>query len=306
MARGLIGEVWKILPTKWPMANALLLPGGHAGFTMNYPLGDALLAFMLGEINAHALVRQLDSQRENLPAPFYYSMLNLLGSHDRPRAINVLAGEKDLSPIRALRRATKLSGEAYALGKKRYVAAFRFLCALPGMPCIYYGDEAGVQGMDDPFNRATFPWGREDVELTREIHEILSERHHSHALKTGMVKFFAVQRRCGVRAARNPRDGRVLAKNIRTSGCCACSTGQRRPFPSTCFASHMSFTACPAATSACRLKVCAMKQTVIVINGAGGAGKDTLCAIAARHYPTTSVSAVDRIKEIARFGGWTA
>ena len=47
-----------------------------------------------------------------------------------------------------------------------------------------------------------------------------------------------------------------------------------------------------------------MKKTVIIINGAGGAGKDTLCAIAARHYAVTSVSAVDRIKEIARFGGW--
>ena len=44
-----------------------------------------------------------------------------------------------------------------------------------------------------------------------------------------------------------------------------------------------------------------MKKTVIIINGAGGAGKDTLCAIAARHYAVTSVSAVDRIKEIARF-----
>ena len=59
------------------------------------------------------------------------------------------------------------------------------------MPSLYYGDEAGMQGMDDPFNRAAFPWGREDTDLTRAIHEIFSERHHSHALKTGMVKFFA-------------------------------------------------------------------------------------------------------------------
>ena len=65
---------------------------------MNYPLRNALLSFMLGDIDAHALVRQLDSQRENLPAPFYYSMLNLLGSHDRPRVINVLAGEKEPFP----------------------------------------------------------------------------------------------------------------------------------------------------------------------------------------------------------------
>ena len=188
----LIGEVWEDPSNKvaYGETRSYCL-GDTLDSTMNYPLRNALLSFMLGDIDAHALVRQLDSQRENLPAPFYYSMLNLLGSHDRPRVINVFAGEKNLSPIRALRRATTLSDEAYALGKKRFIAVFRFLCALPGMPSLYYGDEAGMQGMDDPFNRAAFPWGREDTDLTRAIHEIFSERHHSHALKTGMVKFFA-------------------------------------------------------------------------------------------------------------------
>ena len=46
------------------------------------------------------------------------------------------------------------------------------------------------------------------------------------------------------------------------------------------------------------------KKTVVIINGAGGTGKDTLCEITSRHYKTRTISAVDRVKEIALFGGW--
>jgi len=189
----LIGEVWEDPSNKvayGEMRSYCL--GDTLDSTMNYPLRDALIGFMMGDIDSHGLARRLDSMRENLPAPFYYSMLNLLGSHDKPRTINVLAGQTNLSPIRALRRPTRLSEGMYAMGKRRYAALLRFLCALPGMPSIYYGDEAGMQGMDDPFNRGTFPWGREDQALTDEVQSILHERRVSQALRTGTVKFFAV------------------------------------------------------------------------------------------------------------------
>ena len=59
----------------------------------------------------------------------------------------------------------QLTPEQYALGRKRLIAAWNLVCALPGMPTIYYGDEAGLTGMADPYCRGTYPWGREDETL---------------------------------------------------------------------------------------------------------------------------------------------
>lgn len=46
------------------------------------------------------------------------------------------------------------------------------------------------------------------------------------------------------------------------------------------------------------------RKTVIVINGRGGCGKDTLCDIAAEHYKVRNVSSITPIKELAAQAGW--
>jgi 4-alpha-glucanotransferase len=53
------------------------------------------------------------------------------------------------------------------------------------MPCIYYGDEAGLEGYSDPFNRRTYPWGRENRELIEWYKKIIRIRHEIDALATG-------------------------------------------------------------------------------------------------------------------------
>jgi glycosidase len=50
---------------------------------------------------------------------------------------------------------------------------------LPGVPCIYYGDEAGTDGGEDPFNRGCYPWGKEDAELI-EHYRMLGELRKNH------------------------------------------------------------------------------------------------------------------------------
>jgi 4-alpha-glucanotransferase len=88
---------------------------------MNYPLRDAASDFFTGRIGAKALRRLILSQQENYPAPFYYSLMNLAGSHDRPRAINVLSGHTwDELPLEQRSR-MRLSLEDEQLGKQRYV-----------------------------------------------------------------------------------------------------------------------------------------------------------------------------------------
>ena len=50
-------------------------------------------------------------------------------------------------------------------GIDRLKLAYTILATVPGVPCIYYGDEVGMEGYRDPFNRRPFPWGRENKEL---------------------------------------------------------------------------------------------------------------------------------------------
>ena len=189
----LIGEVWED-PTKkvaYGETRCYCL-GDTLDSCMNYPLRDAIFHFLTGHDDARAFVRHLESQRENMPAPFYYSEMNLLGSHDTARAINVLADIGDMAPDRVYRHPFMMSPEDFARGRRRMIAAWQLVCALPGMPCLYYGDEAGLTGMADPYNRATYPWGHEDAELVEAYREIMTRRMASPTLRTGDVRFHAI------------------------------------------------------------------------------------------------------------------
>ena len=76
-------------------------------------------------------------------------------------------------------------------GKRRLIAAWKLICALPGMPCMYYGDEAGMYSMSDPYCRGTYPWGKEDKELLAAFRKASQWRNASRALKTGDMKLIA-------------------------------------------------------------------------------------------------------------------
>ena len=90
--------------------------------------------------------------------------MNLIDSHDTARAITTLSGIKPPRDKRE-RADFRLSREQYDLAKRRLQFASTLQYVLPGVPCVFYGDEAGVQGWEDPLNRGTYPWGREDTDL---------------------------------------------------------------------------------------------------------------------------------------------
>ncbi|MEG1513337.1 MAG: glycoside hydrolase family 13 protein [Clostridia bacterium] len=187
-----LGEVWEDASNKQTYGEMRNYSAGDTlDSVMNYPLRDMALAFMLGTLDAGDVLRRYEHLRANYAPQFFYSLMNLLGSHDKPRIIEVLSGIGESDPNREARHARTLTPDQYNLGKRRYVALWRLICALPGMPCLYYGDEAGLTGMADPFCRATYPWGREDQTLLREIREINLERADCDALRTGMVRLYA-------------------------------------------------------------------------------------------------------------------
>ena len=187
-----LGEVWEDASNKvaYGQLRCYCL-GDTLDSVMNYPLREGLIGFLLGEIDAYALKRRLDALYENYPAPFAAALMNLLGSHDKARVINRLSGAEPENRPREQRAFTPLSDAEYERGKRRFIKEWRFLCAMPGMPCLYYGDVAGAQGGDDPFCRGTYPWGHEDRALMEEIKRVNHARLKSRAAQNGSLELIA-------------------------------------------------------------------------------------------------------------------
>ena len=187
-----LGEVWEDASNKvaYGQLRCYCL-GDTLDSVMNYPLREGLIGFLLGEIDAYALKRRLDALYENYPAPFAAALMNLLGSHDKARVINRLSGAEPENRPREQRAFRPLTDAEYERGKRRFIKAWRFLCAMPGMPCLYYGDEAGAQGGDDPFCRGTYPWGHEDRALMEEIKRVNHARLKSRAAQNGSLELIA-------------------------------------------------------------------------------------------------------------------
>ena len=205
-----LGEVWEDASHKVAYGEMrCYCQGDTLDSVMNYPLRIAALDFFTGKSDAYALRRLILSQQENYPAPFYYSLMNLAGSHDRARAINTLCGRTWEEYPPAERRGKRLTEEEYALGKARYIEMMRLLCALPGIPCVYYGDERGMQGGPDPYCRGTFPWDGGDLQLEDAVKQLLWQRRQSAALQTGDLRVEALDADT-LRIIREIRDDRDL------------------------------------------------------------------------------------------------
>jgi cyclomaltodextrinase len=183
----IIGEVWEDATRKVSYGKRReYLLGEELDSTMNYPFRDMVLKFFLGEWDASYFNRGIMSLYENYPIHCFYSLMNLVGTHDVARIKTILGGappEHSLS--RDQQAAYVMTKEQEQLGEARLKLVSLLQMTFPGVPCIYYGDEAGLWGYRDPFNRATYPWGRENMELVRWYRRIIALRNSMGALRTG-------------------------------------------------------------------------------------------------------------------------
>ena len=108
---------------------------------------------------------------ENYPKEVFHSTMNLIGTHDTERALTLL---EERNPEK---------------GKVLLKLAIAFQMTFPGVPLIYYGDEAGMRGGRDPKNRATYPWGKEDKEILDYYRKLTSLRRDLDILKKGSLSF---------------------------------------------------------------------------------------------------------------------
>ncbi|MEG1658264.1 MAG: glycoside hydrolase family 13 protein [Oscillibacter sp.] len=158
----LLGEVWEDGSNKiaYSQRRRYLL-GGELHGLMNYPFRTAAIAWLTGGDGAD-FCRTMEALRENYPPAAFLSAMNFLGTHDTPRILTLLGA--DTVPSEKEDRAVfRLSPQQRERGLERVRLAALLLFAFPGSPTVYYGDEAGMEGFEDPFNRRTYPWGGEDA-----------------------------------------------------------------------------------------------------------------------------------------------
>lgn len=158
----IIGEVWEDATTKesYGVKRRYLL-GNQLDSVMNYPFKDLILNYALGT-SGKDFSDGVTDILENYPKPAVDVLMNFIGTHDTVRAITAL-NNKYIEPKK--QGGWKMSEEEYDKAKKKLMLCVFLQFSLPGIPCIYYGDEVGLQGFKDPYNRMTFPYGNEDNEI---------------------------------------------------------------------------------------------------------------------------------------------
>ena len=188
----IIGEVWEDGSNKIAYgARRKHILGRHCDGLMNYPLRNAILSFFLGG-DGGSFVYDMENLRENYPRFAFYSSMNSLGTHDTARILTLLgAGGECRDQSKEWRANFKLSPRQRRRGKDLLRAAAMLLYAFPGSPTVYYGDEVGMEGFEDPFNRRPFPWGKEDRELLDWFRALGHLRKEHTALRRGDIRYLA-------------------------------------------------------------------------------------------------------------------
>ncbi len=184
----IVGEVWEDASVK--IAYDLWRPyfmGGQLDGVMNYPFRRAILNFATGG-DVWAFRDSVTHILENYPKQSLDVCMDIIGSHDTVRALTALSGAK--APASKRERADfALSAQAYEAAKRRLMFAAALQYTLPGVPCLFYGDEAGMQGFEDPLNRGTYPWGNEDEELVKRYKALGGMRKRYADALTGETRF---------------------------------------------------------------------------------------------------------------------
>ncbi len=184
-----IGEVWEDASNKesYGVKRRYLL-GDQLDSVMNYPFRDAIIGFVRG-MPAHEFRLRIMGILENYPKPSVDVLMNFVSTHDIERAINRFGGEGCDDKSKDWMAERYLNEFEYAQGKAMLKSAMALMFFLPGVPSIYYGDEAGLQGYKDPFNRRCYPWGREDAELIGFTKELGCIRREHKVFRNGRLHF---------------------------------------------------------------------------------------------------------------------
>ncbi len=181
----LYGEVWEDASNKiaYDTRKKYYL-GEELDGVMNYPVREGIIDYILNK-NTHKLKYALTTILYNAPTRIRNMQMNLLGTHDTMRILTVLGGESSNTNKNSELREKRLPEEKRKLAILRLKSAYTILATIPGIPSVFYGDEAGLEGYSDPFNRMPYPWGKEEHELLEHYKLIGNLRRTNSVYKEG-------------------------------------------------------------------------------------------------------------------------
>lgn len=182
-----LGEVWEDASNKSSYGvQRQYFCEGETDSVMNYLLRKIMLDFALGQVDSERTHQEVMQVYEHYPKENFYAVMNLLSSHDVERSLTLLGEAPAGATMPAIQQATyRLSPEQRLLAVKRLHLLSLWQFTFPGVPSVYYGEEAGMEGHRDPYNRRTYPWGQEDKELQQWYKQIIALRNKHMALQTG-------------------------------------------------------------------------------------------------------------------------
>ncbi len=185
----LLGEVWEDASNKTAYGrHCRYFVDGTLDSVMNYPFRTAILDFLRDKDDGANLSRTVMTIAENYPPEVFLCNMNLLGTHDTPRILTALVDDFEGSREEMAKR--RLTPQQQAQAQERLFMASVLQYTLPGSPSLYYGDEAGMEGCKDPFNRRPYPWGRENGLLLAHFRLLGELRKEHKALRLGDIRFF--------------------------------------------------------------------------------------------------------------------
>ncbi len=185
-----VGEVWEDASCKAAYGEQKhYFDDDRLDSVTNYPLRNGLISFLKTR-NSSELKNVLKILNSHYPERKHNLLMNILGTHDTERILTVLGDESSYGLSNHVLAHKKLSQESKEEALKLLRDGYVILSALPGVPCVYYGDEAGMEGYHDPFNRRPFPWGKESEETVAFFSKIGKLRKQKKVLREGSFRLF--------------------------------------------------------------------------------------------------------------------
>lgn len=187
-----LGEVWEDASSKEAYGQRKnYFEGDKLDSVTNYPFKNGIIQLVRNG-DPGELSEKVSTLCQNYPPEVMNCTMNILDSHDTTRILTALAGE--IPPNEGDRdwmASAHLSPEEMERGRNLLKIASAIQMTLPGVPCIYYGDERGMEGYSDPFNRATVNWDKADQNLLEWYKKIISIRKNHQVYVSGKCETVA-------------------------------------------------------------------------------------------------------------------
>ncbi len=186
----IIGEVWEDASNKVSYGKEReYLGGDELDSVMNYPFKDSMINFIMGNTDAETFCNDIMQIAENYPRHVLYSLMNIAGTHDTARIKTVLGGQSITEDMSDREKwFFSLCGREETLAIERVKLMAFMQMTFVGVPCIYYGDEIGMEGFADPYNRKPYTWRKINPELLEFYKTLTAFRNENTFMQTGAFK----------------------------------------------------------------------------------------------------------------------